>query len=116
MTPNHALRPLFLILAVLGLLLPWYFNWQYFAAGGGVGPGEFFGTAFANTLTTAITLDVYLAAIAFSVWVAGDKAAGRMRWWAVPITFFVGLSFALPGYLWWRAGKAHAPAGSALRA
>lgn len=110
MTSNRALRPVSFILAVLGLLLPWYFNWQYFAAGGGVGPGEFFGTAFANTLTTAITLDVYLAAIAFSVGVAGDKAAGGIRWWAVPITFFVGLSFALPGYLWWRAGKIDAPA------
>jgi hypothetical protein len=66
-------------------------------------PAAFFGTAFANALTTAITLDVYLAALAFSVGVALYGGAGARRWWAVPMTFFIGLSFALPAYLWWRS-------------
>ena len=104
MTSHSAPRHLMLALAVIGLLLPWRFNWLYFAGGGSVLPGTFFGDAFANPLTTAITLDVYLAAVAFSLAVAGDGRAGRARWWAIPITFFVGLSFALPGYLWWRGG------------
>ena len=93
------------VLALVGLVIPWIFNLRYFAAGGGVLPGEFFGAAFANSLTTAITLDVYLAALSFSVAVAADRTAGRARWWAVPATFGVGLSFALPGYLWWRLGR-----------
>jgi hypothetical protein len=97
-------RALLLVLALVGLVLPWWFNLRYFAGGGGVAPDAFFGTAFANALTTAITLDVYLAALAFSVAVALDRDAGTRRWWAVPITFLVGLSFALPGYLWWRSG------------
>jgi hypothetical protein len=97
------MRAVLLALAVIGLVLPWWFNLRYFLGGGGLGPGEFFGTAFANPLTTAITLDVYLAAVAFSVGVALDDAAGVRRWWALPLTFFVGLSFALPGYLWWRS-------------
>jgi hypothetical protein len=97
-------RALLLVLALLGLVLPWWFNLRYFAGGGGVAPGAFFGAAFANALTTAITLDVYLAALAFSVGVALDRDAGARRWWALPITFLVGLSFALPGYLWWRSG------------
>ena len=109
MKPNHAPRHLLLALTVIGLLLPWRFNWLYFAGGGSVLPGVFFGHAFANPLTTAITLDVYLAALAFSVGVAGDRGAGRRRWWAIPLTFLVGLSFALPGYLWWRAGHQAAP-------
>lgn len=102
MTPNPALRPLWLILAAIGLVLPWVFNARYFAAGGSVLPGPFLEHAFANALTTAITLDVYLAAITFSVAVAADRVAGSRRWWAVPATFLVGLSFALPAYLWWR--------------
>jgi hypothetical protein len=102
---NTATRHLLLLLAVAGLLLPWTFNGLYFAGGGSVLPGAFFGAAFANALTTAITLDVYLAAVAFSVGVACDHPAGRRRWWAIPLTFFVGLSFALPGYLWWRSGQ-----------
>ncbi len=99
---SPAVRTVLLVLAVIGLVLPWWFNWRYFAGGGGLGPQAFFGAAFANALTTAITLDVYLAAIAFSVGVAADRHAGVQRWWAVPLTFAVGLSFALPGYLWWR--------------
>jgi hypothetical protein len=105
-------RPLFLVLALVGLVVPWYFNLRYFAGGGGVLPAEFFGTAFANALTTAITLDVYLAGASFCAAVALDRGAGAGRWWAVPATFLVGLSFALPAYLWWRLAPARWPAAS----
>jgi Terpene cyclase DEP1 len=91
------------LLTIIGLVLPWLFNLRYFAGGGGILPGAFFGAAFANDLTTAITLDVYIAAIAFCAGVARDREAGVHRWWVVPLTFGVGLSFALPGYLWWRS-------------
>lgn len=108
MTPNrHAPRLLF-ALSIAGLLLPWSYNLQYFAAGGSVAPQVFLRDAFANALTTAITLDVYLAAASFSVAVALDSAAGRPRWWAIPATFLVGLSFALPAYLGWRLRQRHA--------
>lgn len=104
-TVSSPLRALFGLLALAGLVLPWWFNLQYFAAGGSVAPGAFFGAAFANALTTAITLDVYIAALAFSAGVVLDREAGARRWWALPLTFGVGLSFALPGYLWWRSGR-----------
>lgn len=96
-------RILLLALALVGLAVPWWFNLSYLHGGGSLAPGAFFGAAFANALTTAITLDVYIAAVAFSVGVANDSAAGPRRWWAVPLTFGVGLSFALPLYLWWRS-------------
>ena len=51
-----------------------------FLAGGSVMPGVFWRDAFANPLTTAITLDVYLAAGAFTAWVAADRALGAWRW------------------------------------
>lgn len=100
---SRPVRALLLGLAALGLLVPWWFNLRYFAAGGSVAPGPFFGAAFANPLTTAITIDVYLAALAFSIGVALDRGAGARRWWALPLTFGAGLAFVLPGYLWWRS-------------
>jgi Terpene cyclase DEP1 len=105
--PGHRqrLRPLLLALTVIGLAVPWYFNLQYFAGGGSVAPEVFFRDALANPLTSAITLDVYLAALAFCVGVTLDRDAGSRRWWAWPATFLIGLSFALPGYLWWRLGR-----------
>lgn len=92
-----------LMLAIAGFIGPWWFNLAWFAGGGSLAPGVFFRDAAANALTTAITLDVYLAALAFSVGVAADGAAGRGRWWALPLCFGIGLAVALPGYLWWRS-------------
>lgn len=96
-----------ILLTLLGLLLPWRYNLLYFFDGGSVLPEVFLRDAFANHLTTAITLDVYIAAVAFSVAIGLDRAAGVVRWWALPATFLVGLSFSLPGYLWWRLRKAN---------
>lgn len=100
------LRALLLTLALVGLVLPWWHHLRYLYGGGSLAPAAFFGAAFANPLTTAITLDVYLAAVAFCIGVAQDADAGPRRWWAVPLTFGIGLSFALPLYLWWRSGPA----------
>ena len=102
------LRLLLLTLALVGLALPWWFNLRYLSVGGSLAPGAFFGAAFANPLTSAITIDVYLAAVAFCIGVARDACAGPRRWWAVPLTFGVGLSFALPLYLWWRSAPPRA--------
>lgn len=92
-----------LLLAIAGLIGPWWFNLAWFASGGSLAPGVFFRDAAANALTTAITIDVYLAAISFSVGVAADARGGRGRWWALPVCFGIGLAVALPGYLWWRS-------------
>jgi Terpene cyclase DEP1 len=99
-------RALLLVLATVGLAAPWWFNLHYLSSGGSLAPRAFFSAAFANALTTAITLDVYIAAMAFCLGVARDAEAGSRRWWAVPLTFGVGLSFALPLYLWWRSAPA----------
>lgn len=107
-TAPAPIRALLLALALVGLALPWWFNLRYLSGGGSLAPGAFFGAAFANPLTTAITLDVYLAAVAFSIGVARDGEAGPRRWWAIPLTFGVGLSFALPLYLWWRSARPRA--------
>jgi Terpene cyclase DEP1 len=100
---SEPVRAMLLTLAFVGLVVPWWFNLRYLSGGGSLAPGAFFGAAFANPLTTAITLDVYLAAVAFCIGVAKDSAAGPRRWWTVPLTFGVGLSLTLPLYLWWRS-------------
>lgn len=90
---------LFVLLALIGLAVPWYFNVLYFASGGSVMPDVFWRDAFANALTTSITLDVYLAALAFSVWVAADRRLGAWRWAYVAACFGIGLACVMPLYL-----------------
>lgn len=96
------LRAVFLLLAFLGLAVPWYFNVVYFLAGGSVMPDVFWRDAFANPLTTGITLDVYLAAVAFSVWIAADRSLGAWRWACIAACFGISLAFAMPVYLAYR--------------
>lgn len=89
---------IFYALSALGLLIPWGFNLRYFFEGGSVMPSVFWPDAFANSLTTAITLDVYLAAAAFSVWVLHERRL-RRPWLYVLMCFGIGLGFVLPLYL-----------------
>ena len=94
-------------LAVVGFMATWYYNGQYILQGGGLGPNEFFGAAFANPLTTAITLDVYLAALVFSIWVVSDAKRSQVKWpWLyVVLCFAAGLAIAYPLYLARREGS-----------
>lgn len=97
----HPLRPLRharLALAACGLVLPWIWNIRYFLQGGSVAPQVFWPGAMANALTTAITLDVYLAAASFALWVLWDRRV-RRPWLLVLACFGLGLAFALPLYL-----------------
>lgn len=97
---NHPyLRTFFYVMALVGLAVPWTFNTVYFLAGGSVMPDVFWRDAFANALTTGITLDVYLAAVAFSAWVAADRSLGAWRWAYIAACFGIGLAFVMPLYL-----------------
>lgn len=88
-------------LSILGLVATWYFNLQYFGSGGSIEPGPFFAAATANALTTAITIDVYVAALVFSVWVSSEwrQHAGPNPLPYVALCFAVGLAIAFPLYL-----------------
>ena len=95
-------RLLLYVLAFLGFAIPWAFNIAFLLGGGSFAPGPFLAAVAANHLTAGITWDVYLAAVAFSVWVVGD-AGVRRPWVYVVLTFAVGLAVALPLYLARRA-------------
>jgi len=94
----------FFALAFIGFAITWRYNLQYLMQGGGLGPAEFFSAAFANPLTTAITLDVYLSATAFSAWVISDSRQSQVKWpWAfILICFTLGLAVSFPMYLAFR--------------
>jgi Terpene cyclase DEP1 len=92
---------IYLWMALVGLITTWYFNWQYIAGGGSLMPVAFMQAAMPSALTTAITIDVYLAALVFSIWVLRDAKTSHMRfaWVYVLLTFAIGLCFAWPLYL-----------------
>lgn len=101
MSKKPGLAVFYYALALVGFLATWYYNGQYILNGGGLGPNEFFAAALANSLTTAIAVDVYLAALVFSVWVIIDskRISARWPWLYVVLCFGVGLAVSLPLYL-----------------
>ena len=103
------MRTALLALSSLGLVLPWIWNLRWFLDGGSVAPQVFWPAAMANALTTAITLDVYLAAASFSAWVLWERGVRRPLL-VVLACFGLGLAFALPLYLALRR-----PGGLAVR-
>ena len=90
-------------LAVLGTVLPWWFFGDWFAENG-FSPMSFIADLFANGAAAGFSIDVLLSIFVFWIWVWGDAARHKINnWWLVfPAGFCVGLSLALPLYLFFR--------------
>jgi len=100
-----SLRSFYLVMMVLGTVLPWYF-FSGFIAENGAGLTGFLGSMYANGAAAGAVTDLLISAAIFWVWSFNDaQRTGVPKWWlVVPATVAVGLSLALPLYLWLRAG------------
>lgn len=99
--PSTPISRWYLALALAGLVGTWFFNLRYFLSGGSVAPERFWADAMVNPLNSAITVDVYLSALVFAVWVWRETAP-LSRWRAlawIALCFCIGLAVALPLYL-----------------
>lgn len=76
-------------------------HYARFLRGEGTGLRDLVEAWGANAATTGLAWDLAIAGTAFVVWVVAETWA-RRAWWAlvaIPATLAVGLSFALPLYL-----------------
>lgn len=101
--PNHLprstrWRTALLALALAGLLLPWWQYLPYFIDGGAAAVHGFWRAATANRVATGITLDVYLAAASFALWVLQERRVRRPWLWVLGCVA-IGLAVMLPLYL-----------------
>lgn len=102
------IRHFYLTAAVIGTVVPWLFFGQFFSQQGFDIP-LFLGSLFANAPASGFTADVLISIAIFWVWSWRDAAQHNVtRWWLVlPSSFCVGLSLALPLYLYLREGDRH---------
>ena len=91
-------------MAVVGTIVPWFFFARFFAAEG-LNIPLFVQSLFVNGAAAGFVADVLLSAVVFLVWSYSDaQRVGVRRWWLVlPASFLVGLSLALPLYLYMRS-------------
>lgn len=98
-----ALRTFFLAMAVIGTVVPWLFFGAFFTRHGLDIP-LFLQSLFANGAAGGFSADVLVSILVFWVWSWRDAARNNVaHWWLiVPSSFLVGLSLALPLYLYLR--------------
>jgi hypothetical protein len=101
---SSSLKTIYLLLAFAGSIAPWFWLLQDSTAL--VSLPLFFQRAFANNVAAGLTSDLVISAIAFFsfVWIE-LKRMGVSRLWLlayIGLTFAVGLSCALPCFLFHR--------------
>lgn len=95
------MKNVYLVLAVIGSVLPYAFFLQHFSAVG-LGLPTFVAAMFDNAAAAGAATDLVISSLVF--WVAlfasGD---GARAWYLVPLNLLIGLSCALPLWLYLRA-------------
>jgi hypothetical protein len=104
-----AKKNIFLLLAIVGFIAPYYFFLQLPAENGFDLP-SLMQPLFANNFMKGVGMDLTVSVIAF--WTYAFIEADRLhmkRPWVYPLaTLLVGLSFALPLFLYFRERKLEA--------
>jgi hypothetical protein len=103
------MRKLYLLLAIVGLVLPYYFFMSFLIVNG-LDLQLFFSQLFANNISTFFVVDLVITAIVF--WVFLYQEAQRWQignWWVyIVATLAIGPSFALPLFLYFREKRVEA--------
>lgn len=106
------MKNVYLVLAIAGAVVPYLFFIPFFAASG-LDPGDFLSGAFVNGAAGGLAADLILTSVVFWVYLFSQRA--ERIWLHVLINLTIGLSCALPLYLYLTTRDAEAgttaPAG-----
>jgi len=96
-------RNIYLVLAILGFALPYYFLASFLVASG-PDLGAFVKELFATKISSFFAADLLISAVVFLVYLRREARRYDMgRWWIYLVaTLLVGLSFAFPLFLYVR--------------
>ncbi|NVK33227.1 MAG: DUF2834 domain-containing protein [Rhodobacteraceae bacterium] len=103
------MKTLYATAAIAGTLVPWVFFGGFFA-NHGVNVPLFLQSLFANGPASGFSADVLISIAVFWIWAYGDAKEEKINtWWLIfPAGLCVGLSLALPLYLYLREANRHA--------
>lgn len=93
------LKTTYLCLAVLGAVIPLAF-FADFAAAEGVDLVAFVRALFVNGAAGGFTADLLISSFVFWLYMFSNQASGPRPWAFIAINLCIGLSCALPAYLW----------------
>jgi Protein of unknown function DUF2834 len=98
-------KPVYLILAVIGFILPYYFLISFLRTHG-LAVQLFLAQLFGTPISAFFAADLLISCVVFLVFMRreAERHAIRHPWVYWIALFTVGLSFALPLFLWAREG------------
>ncbi|MEM7271330.1 MAG: DUF2834 domain-containing protein [Pseudomonadota bacterium] len=98
------MRIVFLLLAVIGAILPMYYFIRWFEEFG-YDLGLMVEAWNVNDATTGLVYDLTVAAVALLIWIIWETMKSRawLNLIAIPATFCIGVSCGLPLYLYLRS-------------
>jgi len=98
------MKNVFLTLAIIGALVPFYFFEQHFRLNG-YGLADFIAGIFATPAASGFTADLLITSLAFWIYMFSARSGGTRvpnPWPFVALNLLIGLSCALPAYLYVR--------------
>lgn len=95
------MRNLYLSLAIIGAIVPYVFFIQHFSAEGLALPG-FLAAAFATPVASGFATDLFISSFVFWFFMFQAGEGGPKPWPFIALNLLIGLSCALPAYLYWR--------------
>ncbi len=95
------LKTTYLTLAILGALIPIAFFTNFFVAEG-LDLIAFIEALFVNGAAGGFTADLLISSFVFWLYMFSNQSTGPKPWAFIAINLCIGLSCALPAYLWAR--------------
>jgi hypothetical protein len=99
-------KNLYLVLSLIGLVLPYWYLFDFLKSNG-LNVALLIDQLFANNISTFFAVDLIISTIVFWVYLTSEATKLQMKnWWLyILASLTVGLSFALPLFLYFRERK-----------
>ena len=99
-------KNIYLVLVLLGLLIPYYFLFSFLGSNG-LNISLLVQQLFANNISTFFAVDLVISIIVFWIYMFAEANELQMKhsWLYILASLLVGLSFALPLFLYFRERK-----------
>ena len=104
-------RILYLLLALAGLVMTWYYNLQFIAeSGGSFDISAFLAASSSTAAAKSLTWDLTIACLAGLLWIFFESRRLGLRffWIYIILAFGIAYAFAFPLFLFIRQGKLEA--------
>lgn len=98
---NNNLKNVYLLLAIIGAVVPYFFFLQHFDASG-YAISAFLAAVFATPAASGFTADLLITSFVFWLYMFSRKGPSPRPWLFIALNLLVGLSCAFPAYLFWR--------------